>query len=256
VGAYFEIILLILMIASAMVAAVDKWIFEKNRTPGEKMPVLAEYARSLFSVFLIVIIIRTFIIEPFRIPSGSMLPGLKVGDFIVVEKFAYDLRWPVWHGKILSIGDPKCGDVVVLHYPVNPQVDFIKRVIGLPGDRISYINKQLYINDKAIPQRQIATEIEPVNSNTQPSSLYQLTLPDKTFTIYNLPWRKAQDFKDLVVPEGEYFVMGDNRDNSDDSRYWGFVPKAYFVGKAVVIWMSWDSDNDSIRWHRIGSLVH
>jgi signal peptidase I len=255
-GAYFELILVILVIASGVIAGLDKWVFAKHRDKEAKPPLLAEYARSLFSVFLIVLVIRTFIVEPFKIPSGSMLPGLKVGDFIVVNKFSYALRWPLWHGEILKTGTPERGDVVVLHYPVNPQIDFIKRIVALPGDRVSYIDKQLFVNGKPVVQKVLGPVIDPVNSSTQDSTLLEEIAGDKTYQIYNLSWMPAVDFRDVVVPAGEYFVMGDNRDNSDDSRFWGLVPADDLVGKAVLIWFSWDGDKHTVRWNQLGKVVH
>lgn len=256
-GAYFEIGLLIALIASGIIAALDKWVFARRRSEGEKMPLLADYGRSLFSVFLIVLVLRSFVVEPYRIPSGSMLPGLQIGDLILVNKFAYALRWPVWHNAIIHTGTPERGDVVVLQYPVNPHADFIKRIIGLPGDRITYLNRKLYVNGKPVPVTYLSSLIEPVNSTSALTDLSKETLGSKQFQIYTMPSSQQNvDFSDVVVPAGEYFVMGDNRDNSDDTRYWGFVPADALIGKAFLIWMSWDSEHYSIRWNRIGKVVH
>ena len=255
-GAYFEIGLFIALVASAIIGGLDKWVFEKRRPPNAKMPFMADYARSLFSVFLIVLVLRSFVAEPYQIPSGSMLPDFEIGDFILVNKFSYGLRLPVWHNLILKAGEPKRGDVVVLHYPVNPQADFIKRVIAVPGDTVSYINKVLYVNGEMVPQKLLGQEMEIANSSTQNSDIVQETLGTHTYNTLLEPWTQGVDFKNLVVPQGEYFVMGDNRDNSDDSRFWGFVPESAMVGRTFMIWFSWDSENYKVRWSRIGKVVH
>jgi signal peptidase I len=270
---YFALGLLIATVAAITIAVVDKIWFEKPRVAlakkaadfesldktgkqaRTKAPLIADYARSLWPIFLIVFLLRSFVVEPFRIPSGSMLPGLKIGDFILVNKYDYGLRWPVWHGTFFKVGSPKRGDVVVLRFPVDPKVDFIKRVIGLPGDHVSYVNKTLFINGKKMPQKFLKNIIQPANSIAHPSKEYQETFGHKTHLIYDMPWLKARNFKNIVVPKGEYFVMGDNRDNSEDGRYWGFVKTKQLVGKAFMIWMSWDSTRYRVRWSQIGRMI-
>jgi signal peptidase I len=265
IGSYFEIILVILTIASLIVIFTDsilkKKFLESNQGKKEeyKQGWICEYARSLFPVFLIVLIIRSFLFEPFKIPSGSMLPTLKIGDFIFVNKFSYGVRLPVfWNHKIIETGEPKRGDVAVFRYPVNPNVNFIKRVVGVPGDHISYINKRLYINGKELPKKFMGSVYEPdlkgqVNKKVEK---YSTKINGISHDIYNFPWRPETSFKDVVVPKGEYFMMGDDRDDSEDSRYWGFVPEKNLVGRASMVWWSWDSNKSRPRWGRVGSLIN
>lgn len=270
--AYFELILLILTIASGIIFLIDFLFFEKKRkallTPEQlqlprkqrrllmRAPLVADYARSLFIVFLLVLVVRSFVVQPYRIPSGSMLPNLQIGDFIAVTQYDFGLRWPVWRGYVTKQSQPKRGEVVVLHFPVYPKVDFIKRVIGLPGDTISYVNKQLIINGKKIPQTFVKDVIEPVDSPTQPVKEYIEDMNGIKYPIYEMPWRNQHgNFYDLKVPKGYVFVMGDNRDNSDDSRYWGFVPEKNLVGRAQFVWFSWAGWPKIARWDRIGMRV-
>ncbi len=272
--AYFELILLILTVASGVVALVDKLFFEKARWQlaaqdpefvtlsrkarkrRVKAPLVADYCRSLFVVFLIVLIVRSFLVEPFRIPSGSMLPTLKIGDFITVNKHEYGLRWPVWYRAITTPHLPKRGDVIVFHSTVNPKLDLIKRVIGLPGDHISYVDRRLTINGHKVAEKYLGKTIEPADSLVQSVNEYQEDLLGVVHNIYTMPWVESENFKNLVVPAGEVFVMGDNRDNSDDSRYWGFVPQRNIIGEATNIWLSWDENNNSIRWRRFGDKIN
>lgn len=183
------------------------------------------------------------------------MPTLLVGDFILVNKYAYGVRLPVINTKIIGISEPSRGDVVVFRYPKDPSTDYIKRVIGLPGDRISYIKKQLYINGKAMPVED--KEIyQGVGSGIGMSGAHvkQETLDNVQHDI--LVDRRRQNINnEFIVPEGHYFVMGDNRDNSNDSRYWGTVPEENLVGKAFLIWMNWDSANGGISWDRIGNSI-
>jgi len=217
-----------------------------------KEPVLVEYARSLFPVILIVLLLRSFVVEPFRIPSGSMMPTLLVGDFILVNKFAYGIRLPVLDTKIIEVSKPERGDVVVFRYPENPSIDYIKRVVGLPGDRIGYYNKQLFINDKPVPQTGWETYVgEGAGSAMTGAKLRVEKLGQVTHKILIDTSRGTVEGK-FIVPEGHYFMMGDNRDNSNDSRYWGYVPEENLVGKAFMIWMSWDG---GINFGRIGDDI-
>lgn len=258
--ALFPLILLILIVASAIIGGLDKWVFEPKRKaanpkkPG-KSPLLADYSRSLFWVFVLVFVIRSFVAEPYRIPSGSMLPDLQIGDFILVEKFAYNLDFPVFHWRLWHVANPKRGDVVVFHYPAYTNVDFIKRIIGLPGDHISYVKKQLFINGKKIPLTFMQKDYLALFGH-RVAIKQQENLLGVKHAIYQLPWRPDTDFYNVVVPKGEYFVMGDDRDDSEDSRYWGFVPEKNFVGKAVLVWFSWDSQTNGVRWSRIGHVIH
>jgi signal peptidase I len=220
-----------------------------------KEPVLTEYARSLFPVILAVLVLRSFLVEPFRIPSGSMMPTLLVGDFILVNKFSYGVRLPVINTKILDTGEPERGDVVVFRYPKNPSIDYIKRVIGVPGDTVSYYNKQLFINGKPAEQQPDGTFIgtgSGVSMSGAKKRLEHLLGVDHNILIDETRGTLEGEF---TVPEGKYFVMGDNRDNSNDSRYWGFVPEENLVGKAFMIWMNWDSQADGVAWERLGNSI-
>ncbi len=218
-------------------------------------PWWVEYSRSFFPVLFVVLVLRSFIAEPFRIPSGSMMPTLLVGDFILVNKFSYGLRLPVLHTKVLDLGEPKRGDVVVFRYPRDPSMDYIKRIIGLPGDRVAYFKKQLTINGKPVPQRLLGpyTGGGPYADANQ--LLLEEDLPEVKHDILINPIRPTVE-GEYVVPPGHYFVMGDNRDNSNDSRYWGFVPEENLVGKAMFIWMNWDFAHGAFDFSRIGRGIH
>ncbi len=222
-----------------------------NRT-GE--PWYVEYSRSFFPVLLVVLILRAFVAEPFRIPSGSMMPTLLVGDFILVNKFAYGVRLPVVHTKILETGEPKRGDVIVFRWPRDPSLDYIKRVIGVPGDRIRYVDKKLYINGKEI-KTSLISQYKGRGRYAHPYEFeYEENLDGVRHSILINDGRRSRDYVD-VVPEGHYFVMGDNRDNSNDSRYWGYVPEENLVGRAMFIWMNWDFSQGSIDFSRIGTPI-
>lgn len=217
---------------------------------GYKEPVLVEYARAFFPVLLIVFLLRGFLVEPFRIPSGSMIPSLYIGDFILVNKFSYGIRLPVLNQKVISIDDPKRGDVIVFRYPRDPSIDYIKRVVGLPGDHIAYYNKVLYVNGKPIKREFVAEYSGPGEDHK--ANEYIENLEGVKHSILLIPSRPGLD-AEYIVPDGHYFVMGDNRDNSNDSRYWGVVPDKYLVGKAFLIWMNIDS---GIGWDRIGTVIN
>ena len=236
-------------------AAVNPAELEEKTERLMKEPILVEYSRSLFPVILIVLILRSFIVEPFRIPSGSMMPTLLVGDFILVNKFAYGIRLPVINTKIIDVGTPQRGDVFVFRYPKDPSTDYIKRVIGLPGDRISYFNKVVYVNGKAVEQLDQSV-YQGVGSGIGMSG--NRLILEKLGTVEHnilIDDNKPIMNGDFIVPEGEYFAMGDNRDNSNDSRFWGTVPQANLVGKAFMIWMNWDSNDNRIAWDRIGDSI-
>ncbi len=197
-----------------------------------KEPVWIEYPKSFFPVLLIVLILRSFLIEPFKIPSGSMLPTLRDGDYILVNKFDYGLRLPVLGYEFLSIGEPRRGDVMVFKYPENPRINYIKRVIGLPGDKLSYYDKRLFINGEEVSQTLLA-QLPP---HRPQFNVLQEALGQSIHTIQT-SLRHSLKPGEWEVPEGHFFVMGDNRDNSRDSRTWGFVPDRYIVGRAFAIWM-------------------
>jgi len=221
----------------------------------EKEPLLVEYARSFFPVVLIVLLLRSFLVEPFRIPSGSMMPTLLIGDFILVNKFSYGIRLPVLNDKVIEIGEPQRGDIVVFRFPKQPSVDYIKRVIGLPGDRIAYFDKKLYVNGQPVSQASMG-HYQGVGqgANMTGAELLEEDLTGVKHSI--LINRGAPTVEDVfVVPQGQYFVMGDNRDNSNDSRYWGTVPEANLVGKAFFIWMNWDWENGGVAFNRLGTIL-
>lgn len=254
----FSLILLVATLVTGIIWGLDALLFARKRQAGAKVdeetgkpkePLLVEYARFLFPVVLIVLLLRGFLAEPFRIPSGSMLSTLEIGDFILVNKFAYGIRPPVWNRKLIDIADPERGDVMVFRYPENPSIDYIKRVVGVPGDEVAYYNKVLYINGKRIEQ--------------EPQGVYQAGFPNiKRFKerldevehdiLVNVMY-PAGDFV-VTVPENSYFVLGDNRDNSRDSRFWGFVPDENLVGKAFMIWMNWEWGQWP-KWGRIGTII-
>ncbi|RUO74034.1 signal peptidase I [Pseudidiomarina sediminum] len=247
---------------------------------------IAEFAQSVFPILFVILLLRSFVYEPFRIPSASMMPTLLEGDFILVEKFSYSLRDPIWRSELLEIDRPERGEVAVFKFPPDPQYDYIKRVVGLPGDRIIYRNKTLYIqpacdaagNDcpapRVIERTLVRSDAIYFNKST-PLEQYDeylgetkhSTLVDPTLggsdRFYFKQQGTARD--EWIVPEGQYFVMGDNRDNSEDSRFWGFVPEENLVGRAVFIWMSFEMDRSAsswlpqwvptgIRWERLGGV--
>ena len=220
-----------------------------------KEPIFVEYSRSLFPVILAVLVLRSFIVEPFRIPSGSMMPTLLAGDFILVNKFAYGVRLPVIDTKIIPVGLPDRGDVLVFRYPKNPSIDYIKRVIGLPGDKLAYYNKQLFINGEPATQSGLGI-YDAVGAGVSMAGA-QMRSENLAGVQHNIliDTQRGTVEGEFQVPEGQYFVMGDNRDNSNDSRYWGFVPEENLVGKAFMIWMNWDATAGGVTWNRIGNDI-
>jgi signal peptidase I len=248
---------------------------EQRVNEALREPAIVEYARSFFPVILIVLLFRSFLAEPFKIPSGSMMPTLLVGDFILVNKFAYGLRVPVLNTKFIATGEPKRGDVFVFIYPgylcridgrdmrsMKPcsqpyapmtKTNYIKRVIGLPGDLIAYHNKVLTVNGEAVPQTYIGPFVGSGTEGRRMAGANVKTemLPGVEHQILNaISWSGEEG--EWRVPAGQYFAMGDNRDNSEDSRYWGFVPEENLVGRAFAIWMNWD---DGIDFKRLGTVI-
>jgi signal peptidase I len=222
-----------------------------------------DWTAGLFPVILIVFLLRSFLFEPFKIPTGSMVPTLLVGDLILVNKYHYGIRLPVINKKIVHLNDPQRGDVMVFRYPLNPSVDFIKRVVGVPGDEITYANQRLYVNGKlmetsALPEfyddestryfKQFSEKLGPVEHKI----LVDLQRPSAVHPSDAFPYREncrySPEGVSCKVPPGHYFMMGDNRDNSEDSRYWGFVPDENIVGKAFFVWMNFGN------LRRIGSF--
>jgi signal peptidase I len=267
----FATILVLATAVTGLIWALDAWLWAPQRQapkadqhnigggePGApaKEPTLVEYAKAFFPVILIVLLLRSFLVEPFRIPSGSMLPTLLVGDFILVNKFAYGIRLPVVNRKIIEIGAPQRGDVAVFRFPLDPHVDYIKRIVALPGDRIAYTNKILYINGQ--PMAQAPTGRMHENGGVRGVREGEVRIEDLTGVSHEIlvtPGRGAGE-GEYVVPPGQYFAMGDNRDNSNDSRFWGPVPEENLVGKAFMIWMNWDQRIQGIGWDRIGESIH
>jgi signal peptidase I len=256
----FSFWLVVATLVTGLVWAADAWVFRPRRLrraeagalPGE--PVLVEYARSFFPVILIVLVIRSFLFEPFRIPSDSMMPTLLDGDFIFVNKFTYGIRLPVINREIVPLGQPERGDVVVFRLPSDPSVNYIKRLVGLPGDHIVVRNKRVYVNGELQPVT-LDGMYPPFNS-TPLAQIGGERLGQANHQVLFIAERPSVDFDD-VVPEGHYFFMGDNRDNSRDSRFpeVGYVPADNVVGKAVRIWLNWRLPHAPI-WNRIGDAVH
>lgn len=217
-------------------------------------PKVVEYARSFFPVFLIVLGLRSFLVEPFRIPSGSMMPTLLIGDFILVNKFTYGIRLPITDQKIIKIGNPERGDVVVFRYPQDPSTPFIKRIVGLPGDKVAYFDKVLYVNGEPMAQTSTGRYVgtgSGVSETGADVRVEQFGTMEHTILVKpSLPSMEGE----MEIPPGHYFVLGDNRDNSKDSRYWGTVPDTNLIGKAFTIWMNWDWGH-GIDWGRIGTSI-
>jgi signal peptidase I len=248
----FSLLLVIATALAGVIWALDAAFLARGRAPEANEPTVVEYARSFFPVLFIVLLVRSFLYEPFRIPSGSMTPTLLDGDFIFVNKYEYGLRLPVVNTRIVEVGEPRRGEVIVFRLPSNPSVNYIKRIVGLPGDRVRYRGKRLWINDEpvdAVVAGRYAggCPIEPV------ATLLEERLGGIDHAILNCPDSAGRE-GDFLVPAGHFFVMGDNRDNSQDSRYIGFVPEANVVGRAVRIWMNWDFPHMP-QWSRIGGKV-
>lgn len=217
-------------------------------------PWYVEYSRSFFPVLLAVLLLRSFIAEPFRIPSGSMIPTLHIGDFILVNKFAYGLRAPVTHTKLLALGEPERGDVAVFRYPRDTRLDYIKRIVGLPGDRVAFKGKRVFINGKAPEYKEIGVY---ETHGSDPNGV-SVELTENFFGVEHsilINPNRGNVEGEVVVPDGHYFVVGDNRDNSNDSRYWGFVPEENLVGRAMVIWMNWNIDKGRVDFGRVGTVI-
>lgn len=271
----FAFVLVVITLLAGIIVGLDKVVFARaraaylgsqtvvdylaNYTAEQKESlklhfggdmVVGESARSFFPVLLVVLVLRSFILEPFQIPSASMVPTLLVGDYILVNKYDYGLRLPVLGTKILEVGEPQRGDIMVF-YPPHKDVYYIKRVIGLPGDTIVYRDKQLYINGREVPQ-QLLAELPPLSPQVQ---LASEQLGDKDHLIHKSMtiFRTGDEFSITVKP-GHYWMMGDNRDNSQDSRVWGQVPESRIVGKAFAIWMHWPSITQLPSFNRVGTI--
>jgi len=212
-----------------------------------------EWIESIVVIVLLAVVIRSFIIAPFKIPSSSMVPTFEVGDFLFVSRFNYGFRVPFTDLQFMA-SEATRGDVVVFDYPEDRSKDYIKRIVGVPGDTIEYINNELIVNGKKMNLIAEGTHSYYMGDNSMDvSGLFS----EQLLNVKHHVLRKKYSIRDgkWVVPEGKYFVLGDNRNNSRDSRFWGFVPQKYLVGKAVVIWWSWNSATNTVRWDRLGTLV-
>lgn len=255
----FTFYLTLAVLLTGIIALLDVLLWaKKRRYKGGKPFIIIDYSRAFFPVLLFVLIVRSFLIQPYRVPTGSLEPTILPGDFIAVSQFQYGLRLPVFNKKIISISEPKRGDIALFRWPPNPKIVFVKRVIGLPGDHIVYKNKVLYINGKKANQKYIGVgyDFGHAPDDKRRVLVYQENLNGVKHDIFIQPvGGEVQDYN-ITVPPGNYFMMGDNRDNSGDSRQWGFVPEGNLIGEAFGIWMSWDPVHHHVRWARIGKGVH
>jgi signal peptidase I len=236
---------------------VDRFSKLRDKAPA-RVTEAVEFSNSLLPVFVIVLVVRSFIVEPFTIPSGSMLPTLKVHDFILVNRFAYGLRLPVTNTRIIPVSEPERGDVMVFRFPRDRSLNFIKRVVGLPGDRVAVRSDRVYINGEQVPvdlrSEQITGRVQEkvfVEQLGDKAHLMRQEAPINPYTGKPVPRGKDGEWQ---VPQGHYFVMGDNRDNSNDSRFWGFVPDELVLGKAFLIWMHWESLFSLPEFDRNGAI--
>jgi signal peptidase I len=264
----FAAVLLLATVLTGIVWAADHWVLARRRAKDAAEPIVVEMARSFFPVIAIVFLLRSFLYEPFKIPSESMLPTLEVGDFILVNKFTYGIRIPVINHKVTDGEPPKRGDVMVFRYPVEPHKDFIKRIVAVGGDRIEYRDKRLRINGVEVPLVALGSEAKvDERLGIRRFDSFREKLGEKEHRIYSVADAPSVNLGSVrrfpnhencaynnegvvcTVPAGHFFMMGDNRDNSDDSRYWGFVPEKNIVGKAVAVWMNFGS------WKRIFTRI-
>jgi signal peptidase I len=255
----FALLMLLLLVLTGGIWLLEAALLRKRRGANRKEPWWVEYAKSFFPVILIVFLLRSFLVEPFKIPSGSMIPTLLVGDFILVNKYTYGIRLPVINLKVLDVNQPKRGEVMVFRYPEDPSLDYIKRIVGLPGDDVEYRNKRLFINGQPVPIRSdglysyvegslslVTTDryLEDLAGHDHSVIVNPQIPPLQLGGVRQFPYRDRCDYNDdgfrCKVPEGHFFMMGDNRDSSSDSRYWGFVPERNIVGKAFLIWWNFD----------------
>lgn len=257
----FPLILVVLTALAGFMWLLDRLFLAKKRSDGDETPWFVESTAPFFPVLLVVLVLRSFIVEPFQIPSGSMIPTLKVGDFILVNKFAYGLRLPVTGTKILSLGEPQRGDVMVF-FPPNDKRYFIKRVVGLAGDEIRVINNVLFVNGEKMPQSTLdkaaphfiqKSQKEHNSASNAQVMMENLDGVDHLLRKHKTPGRLGRNFS-TVVPEGHYFMIGDNRDNSSDSRVWGSVPEENVVGQAFAVWMHWEKVLSIPSFDTVGTI--
>ena len=262
----FELVLFVLLIVAGVFWVSDRMYFSKLREDGDERPAFLEYTAGFFPIILVVFIIRSFIFEPFNIPSGSMIPTLRIGDLILVNKFEYGIKLPILDHQVIDNQKPSRGDVAVFRWPRDETLDYIKRVVALPGDIVQYQNKQLKVNDELITKGRVVDYLDP--STYKVSHQFQENFKGTNYKVLNdigaidfyFDEKIFSDYcKKIVngitctVPKRHYFVLGDNRDNSSDSRYWGFVPEDNLVGKAVLIWFNIYDILDG-RFDRLGSI--
>ncbi len=258
-GLTFEALLVLATALTGLTVAFQMVRLRRRRKAGLDMPERENWwidlCRSIFPVLLVVLIIRSFVVEPFRIPSGSMLPTLLPGDFILVSKASYGVRLPITNQRLFGGGEPQRGDLAVFKYPLNPQENYIKRIVGLPGDVISSRDGQLHVNGEPLPRNNERREMIPYMGNV---NLMQETLGERQYDIVLSSGEACTRYSvrsDYEVPAGSYFAIGDNRGNSADSRCWGPVAEELMVGRAFFIWMSWDGQSNRINWERIGGRL-
>lgn len=246
----FPLILVVLTAVSGVIWLLERLFLRRRRPDGAAVPWLVEFTAPFFPVLFAVLLLRSFLVEPFQIPSGSMIPTLQIGDFILVNKYAYGLRLPVSGDKIFPVGEPKRGDVMVF-FPPNDRRYFIKRVVGLPGDEVRIIDNVLYINGEKKSQTPVVVA-DPGEPGFQ-IVREDLNGADHLVRKGVVPGRLGRNYR-AVVPEGHYFMVGDNRDNSNDSRVWGPVPDKHIVGKAFLVWMHWESFLSWPSFARVGGI--
>ncbi len=257
----FTFYLTLAVVITGIISLLDILFWaKKRRQNNEKQPVIIEYARSFFPVLLLVLVIRSFLVQPYRVPSSSLAPTVMPGDFIAVKQYEYGLRLPVTNTKIVNVNEPKRGQIFLFRYPVDPNITFVKRVIGVPGDHIEYKDKVLYINGVEAKQKLLETT-HYIDENGVYFTVNRIEedLDGVKHQIFVQTEGGQTQNIDVVVPPGHYFAMGDNRDDSGDSRIWGFVPEENLIGQAFWTFMSWDasaSGIDKIRWKRVGKGVH
>ncbi len=260
----FEFLLVALTLASGLILLADKLYFARRRARRagllDSEPALVDYSRAFFPVLAIVLVVRSFIAEPYKIPSSSMMPNLLIGDFILVNKFAYGLRLPLTNTKVVPLGEPARGDVVVFHFPGHNDQDpakgenFIKRVIGVPGDHVAFEGNALTLNGEPVKYQDKGIYAGH-RGQGEGTSLLVEELPGRTHTVLETAYPAGQG--EWTVPAGQYLVMGDNRDNSDDGRFWGLLPEQNLRGKAFLIWLNCSGwfCKDGFEPSRIGSGV-